>query len=256
MAKGSDFDPEEYLNSGKASAASGFFKDSDEKSDYSKASSSDLYTGSDDKADMSKEAEKILNSDFHHAEASAKEYSSKRLIIILVAMALIMVVVAIVSDVFVSGYSKKEEKVEVSPITISSQNLKNGVWDTIITNTIYGQNFSPALTFDKVDGAKCYAIYMIDPDGNDWLHWKTVVTDTDLALGADRVNYVGPYPPSGTHTYNVYVYALKENVDAASLPGDLDLPKADEEKIRKSLDKDYGIISSGEISGTYTSGTK
>ncbi|GEM_PF-2906737 len=234
---GSDFDPEEYLHSGKASS-----------------SASDYYSGSDGKSDLSEEAEKILRMDFQSKSANVKEYSSKRLIIILVIMAVIMIVVAIISDVFVNSY--KKEDVKVSDITISSENLHNGIWDTIITNTVYGLNYSPAITFDKVDGASCYAIYMIDPDGNNWLHWKTVVTDTSLALGADKANYVGPYPPSGTHTYNVYVYALKNSADAASLPGSLDLPQADEKKIRKELDKQYGIISSGEISGTYTSGTK
>lgn len=202
------------------------------------------------------EAEKYINAELNKNSVKAESYSSKRLIIILGIMALIMIIVAIISDVFVNSYSKKEEEVKVSAINISSQNLNNGVWDTIITNTIYGQNFSPELSFDRVDGAKCYAIYMIDPDGSNWLHWRTIVNENALALGADRVNYVGPYPPSGTHTYTVYVFALKNNADISALPGVLDAPGADADAIKKELEKNAGIISSGSISGTYTSGTK
>lgn len=203
------------------------------------------------------DAEKYIDAQINQKSSGKKEsYSGNRLLFITIAMVLLMAVVAIVSDVFVNSYSKKEVKVEVPEIKISSQNLNNGVWDTIITNTIYGQNFSPALSFDEVDGAKCYAIYMIDPDGGNWLHWRTIVNENALALGADRVNYVGPYPPSGTHTYTVYVFALKNNADISALPGVLDASGADIEKIKKGLEENCGIITSGTLSGTYTSGTK
>lgn len=170
-------------------------------------------------------------------------------------MVAFLAVVVLISYHFLNSFEKEVPAVKnnTKTIEITSDNLKNGVWDTIITKTSYGQNLSPALKFDKVDNAGCYAVYMIDPDGHNWLHWKYISYSNEIGLGFDKVSYVGPYPPSGTHNYNVKVYALK--TVPAELPGTLDMSGADEESIKKTL-ANYVILAEGSISGTYTSGTK
>lgn len=145
----------------------------------------------------------------------------------------------------------------VPKFEVASDDLHGGVWDTVITNTSYGENVSPALSWDPVDGADSYAIYMIDPTARNWMHWKSNgVTDTDLDQGwAPDDEYVGPYPPSGTHDYVVYVIALKEGL--SSIGGTFDSANADFETIAKELDGAGGnILAYGVVSGTYMHGDR
>lgn len=142
---------------------------------------------------------------------------------------------------------------------LDSVNLKDGVWDNVISNTDAGENKSPELKWEPVDGAKLYVIYMVDPDGGNWLHWKSDgVTETDLPEGwASSMEYVGPYPPLGTtHTYDVYVVALKKPVER--LRGLFNGSNMKFHEFIKGLDTDAeggsgNIISYGYLSGTFTS---
>ena len=98
-------------------------------------------------------------------------------------------------------------------IGVTSSDVKSGVWDTRIANAGGGQNISPDLKWDAVEGATRYVVVMID---GSWLHMDVFTTETSLAEGAyDKGSkgeqYVGPYPPKGsTHTYSVFVFALKD----------------------------------------------
>ncbi len=106
----------------------------------------------------------------------------------------------------------------VPVFSVTSENEKDGVWDDVISYTDKGQNHSPQLSWDPVDGAQSYVIYMSDTDMQDWIHWKSNdVKETDLPEGwAGESDYVGPYPPEGgTHHYEIYVIALKQAVDRA-----------------------------------------
>lgn len=58
----------------------------------------------------------------------------------------------------------------IDELTITSENLQNGVWDDSIANTERGKNLSPQLSWEKAENAQAYVIYMIDPDGNNWIH--------------------------------------------------------------------------------------
>ena len=98
---------------------------------------------------------------------------------------------------------------------------------------------------------------MLDPSAGNWLHWRAHgIIQNHLDDGADiAVNeYIGPYPPSGTHTYTVYVFALKAAAD--SYPGLFDSRNGGVEGIVAGLDKAGGrngnIIAQGSLSGTYT----
>lgn len=146
-----------------------------------------------------------------------------------------------------------------SKMRITSANLHGGVWDTVITNTKNGRNVSPELTWDSVGNAGEYAIYMLDPSAGNWMHWRAHgITGTHLEEGADIAadEYVGPYPPSGTHTYTIYIFALRAAAD--SYPGSFDARNSGIESIISGLDvaggKSGNIIAQGSLSGTYTAG--
>ena len=144
-----------------------------------------------------------------------------------------------------------------SAFEVTSKNLNGGVWDDVISNTSRGKNASPELSWPAADGASFYAIYMIDTSAGNWMHWKSNgIKETNLKQGwAKRTEYVGPYPPSGTHTYEIYVFALKESV--SSMQGNFDDENAGITTLAKSLDKTSSgavgnIISYGHISGTFS----
>ena len=138
---------------------------------------------------------------------------------------------------------------------LSSSDLHDGVWDTVITKTDNGSNRSPQLSWASVDGAGCYAIFMVDTSAGNWLHWKSVSeSETELPAGwAPEKEYKGPYPPSGTHSYEVYVFALKQAPER--IKGAFDASNEKMYDFMKELDGDGGnIISYGHIDGTYTHG--
>jgi hypothetical protein len=142
-----------------------------------------------------------------------------------------------------------------STFELSSEDLHDGVWDTAITNTEKGENRSPQLSWAPVDGAGCYAVFMTDTSAGNWLHWKSVTgTGTVLPAGwAPSSEYVGPYPPSGTHDYEVYVFALREQPERIKGGFDSSNPKLFE--FFESLDGEGGnIVAYGHILGTYTHG--
>ena len=113
---------------------------------------------------------------------------------------------------------------EKATLTVTSDDLQDGVWDSRITNTEVGSDQSPQLSFAPVEGADHYVIYMVDESANNWVHWLAVdVHETELNTGENQkygndgnFQYVGPYPPdgSGEHVYTVYVYALKDQPDS------------------------------------------
>lgn len=141
---------------------------------------------------------------------------------------------------------------------LSSENINGGVWDDVISYTDQGENKSPQLSWDPVEGAQVYGIYMIDTDMKYFIHWKSYdVTETSLPLGwADKVEYVGPYPPSGgTHTYDVYVIAMKNPVERMKGSINSNSPKAPD--FINDLDTDAdgntgNIIACGRLSGKFS----
>ena len=151
-----------------------------------------------------------------------------------------------------TGCAREEQIVDDQNIVITSADLKDGEWNEVITNTAFGENKSPQLSWNAVDGAGCYAIIMIDPDGNNWLHWIEInIRQNDIPTGySSNDKYIGPYPPAGTHHYIVYVYALKEprNVTSARL----DRGSNDIEIIQDELMEGGNCLGYGMTEGTYT----
>ena len=141
---------------------------------------------------------------------------------------------------------------------ISSDNLEGGVWDPAIANLSSGENMSPELTWEAVDGASQYVVIMID---GGWLHMDVFTTETSLAAGSvgrgERgAQYVGPYPPTGsTHTYTVFVFALKNDMGEVSLMFNTGANSVD--IIYSNLDVDAdgntgNVIAYARLDGNYT----
>ena len=141
-----------------------------------------------------------------------------------------------------------EVNTETASLTITSSDLIDGEWNCDITSS-RGSNRTPELSWNAIDGAEEYVIYMIDTSANNWLHWRVSgLTDTHLDPGSQAGEYVGPYPPSGTHTYIIKVYAL--SAPPLSLPGNFDATNEDDLSF---IDEGLAnIITSAEISGTFT----
>lgn len=141
---------------------------------------------------------------------------------------------------------------------LTSADLEDGVWADVISNTSIGENVSPELSWEPVEGAGQYVIYMLDPMANYFIHWKSEgVTDTHLDQGWGGSSYVGPYPPSGsTHTYDIYVIAIRNPLDR--LRGTLNAPNMNIPFFLAQIDTDSdgntgNIIAYGRISGEFTS---
>ncbi len=158
----------------------------------------------------------------------------------------------------------KRKKVDINDydfatFTITSEDLHDGVWDSVITNTENGSNVSPQLSWEPVEGAECYVVYMIDTMAANWVHWMSNnVTETELPQGwAPAEEYVGPYPPDGTHTYEIYVVALQQPVE--QLNGKLDTRNQGviEDIVGMDVLPDGttgNLLGYGHIVGTYTHG--
>ena len=166
---------------------------------------------------------------------------------------------AIVADVVISAkqYAKPVDINDLPKFNVTSDNLKNGVWDEQI-GAKHG-NVSPELSWDKNEYAAKYAIVMIDHDGNDWLHWFALTDKTSVDEGTfngENNGYVGPYPPSGTHNYTVYVFALKgdtNNPDIQLDKGGTELKDIIDQLNSGRYDNDYNNIKSvGIIEGSYS----
>lgn len=153
----------------------------------------------------------------------------------------------------------EQVKTEVIDIRVTSESLTpDGKWLTVINSAQAdppGSNLTPQLSWDKVEGAEFYAIYMVDNSASYWLHWRAKnVKETSLPLGAEleESSYIGPYPPSGTHEYEVIVYALKQA--PAKYPGTFDSAMTPLGTIEQKLDTIDGvpgnIIGKGSIRGT------
>lgn len=148
-----------------------------------------------------------------------------------------------------------EEEISYDTFALTSENLVDGVWDMKVVNTDGGENLSPQLSWEPVEGATCYAVYMLDLDAYNWMHMKYTTTNNYLELGEDGL-YIGPCPPSDTHQYVLYVVALKEGVE--KLPGRMASGGVDDiysymQQIDVTMSGETGnVISYGELSGTYT----
>lgn len=145
----------------------------------------------------------------------------------------------------------------LSTFELSSEDLQDGKWNSVISSLDDGLNVSPQLSWEGVSEATSYVVYMVDSSAGYWLHWKSKnVTETNLSQGwASEEEYIGPYPPGGTHSYDIYVFALRQPVERVK--GTFNTANAIFYDNAMELDiADDGstgnIISYGYLPGTYT----
>ena len=115
-------------------------------------------------------------------------------------------------DEFVGDYPAFE-------VTTTSLKANSNMWEDRMGTA----NISPALSWEPVEGASCYVIYMVDcshaegiPPTN-FIHWIIAnYEDTEIIAGEDPANFYALGPEAGTtHSYAVYVIALKAPVERA-----------------------------------------
>ena len=132
-----------------------------------------------------------------------------------------------------------------------------GKWDDKIGERAEAKGVSPEISWEPVEGASLYVIYMVDLDTHYFLHWiQGDITETKIPEGgAARGTYIGPYPePGTTHRYNIYVIALKNPVERVKGGTNSVNPKFPE--FIKALDTDANgntgnIIAAGRVCGSY-----
>ena len=163
----------------------------------------------------------------------------------------------VIALLFIAHFAVSVKQYDSTPVfdayrfEATSSDLNGIYWDVSISHD-KGDDLSPQLSWEPVEGATCYAVYMIDPDGHEWIHMKTLTTETSLDKGAVE-DYIGPYPPSGVHTYNVYIFALREE---KKLPAILNGPSNGINEITSILNtgsnSDIGnVIAWGGVAGKY-----
>ena len=159
-------------------------------------------------------------------------------------------------DKFVSAYPA---------FKVTSESLDGKYWSK--TCAFQGDNLSPQLSWEPVEGATTYVIYMVDLTASNIIHWKLVgITETNIPQGwstsafsqgeTSKADYVGPNPPSGsTNQYNVYVFALKAPVERVK--GSLGTQALKLKDFMDSLDTDAegntgNIVAVGRVIGKYS----
>lgn len=198
-----------------------------------------------------------------------------RIISILLTAALLMSIPGCQNEAASSSVTEASEieKAAVNPLTddmcggyldgystfnVTSESLTDGIWNDITSNTNIGENKSPQLSWEPVEGAAVYAVYMFDTNTNGYLHWKSGgITETSLPEGwASPLDYNGPHIGHGyTHNFDIYVIALKAPVE--KLKGTVNGQNKKLGEFIKELDTDKdgntgNIISYGRISGLFT----
>lgn len=159
-------------------------------------------------------------------------------------------IVQSVSQTYLDGYATFE---------VTSPDVIDGVWVDDISNTKLGDNSSPELSWEPVEGAEEYVIYMVDRNSKGFLHWKSAgIKETNLPRGwaPKDLEYNGPHVGHGyTHMYDIYVIALK--APAAKIDGAVNCNNGRLAEFMESLNTDCdgntgNIISYGVVSGTFT----
>lgn len=107
-----------------------------------------------------------------------------------------------------------------------------------------GGNINPELQIQNVpEEAKSLALIMHDPDApmpggfTHWVVWNISPATTRIkeesvppgsaeGMNSRNAGYTGPRPPSGTHHYEFYLYALDAMLDLPETTGKKDLEEA------------------------------
>lgn len=128
--------------------------------------------------------------------------------------------------------------------------------------TCEGFNISPPLIITDIPaGTKTLALIVYDPDANEaggvthWVVWNLPIDghipenfkDGQQGRNSDHgLGYKGMCPPSGTHHYNFYAYALDTELSLDS--------NTDRARLQQAMQGH--ILAQGVLTGTYSKGQK
>lgn len=184
----------------------------------------------------------------------------------------LLIILGFVGSFAVAVEQNKFDFRKLETFPVYSDDILDGTWNDDISNQADGKNLSPELHWEAVSGANYYYVYMIDETRGNWMHWRIEgIPCTEITKGLCneeykvvwnteknevKGQYIGPYPSSGTHTYTVYVFALKNepfSVDAIHFnEGQNEIARI-AEKLNNSPYSDYhNVISYGKVSAEYT----
>ncbi|MBQ6662840.1 MAG: hypothetical protein IJM69_04805 [Firmicutes bacterium] len=144
------------------------------------------------------------------------------------------------------------ERIDWPEFTITSEDLSaDGSWDVSVTQFEEGQNLSPQLAWEPVEGASEYAVFMFCPSLANSMYMREMnVTEPFLEKGACE-EYSGMSHRYGTRRFDVYVYALKAAPDTT--PGTFGDINTYMSVIERELDTSGGergnILARGVLSG-------
>jgi len=152
-----------------------------------------------------------------------------------------------------------------TPIKVSSQTIRGTIPKA---QSEYADGVSPQISWNRVDGAKSYALILEDPDAKSitpFVHWVVYNIPADLTAlpeglqeqarltepegllqgktSRGSVGYFGPRPPVGDppHHYHFQVFALDRELQVP--------PGAERDDV---LDAMHGhVLGAGELVGTY-----
>lgn len=142
-------------------------------------------------------------------------------------------------------------------LTITSSAFKEGGMIPAKYTCTGGESSPPLSITGMPSGTKSLALIVHDPDApkaggvTQWLAWN-LPADGNIAenfkggtqgMNSDhKTGYKGPCPPSGTHHYNFYVYALDTQLQLDS--------NTDKARLEKALQGH--VLAQGKLTGLYS----
>lgn len=110
------------------------------------------------------------------------------------------------------GYERTMyDYMEGATLEVTSDDLVDGVWDSALSNR------APQLSFEEVEGAQYYVVYMVNETDGSCVHWYIDdLHETELEAGNEegtyrRLDVIPSYPGN---TYSVSVYAMAGEPDS------------------------------------------
>jgi Raf kinase inhibitor-like YbhB/YbcL family protein len=152
-----------------------------------------------------------------------------------------------------------------SVLSIASKSIRGSIPKE---HSEYADGVSPEISWDKVEGAKSYALILEDPDAKSikpFVHWVAYNIPADVTTlpeglqeqprltepegllqgktSRGSVGYFGPRPPVGDppHHYHFQVFALDRELDVP--------PGAERDDVLKAMSGH--VLAAGELVGTY-----
>ena len=144
------------------------------------------------------------------------------------------------------------EKIKWPEMYVASESLgEDGSWDILCTQFEEGENLSPEVSWEAVEGATQYAVFMYCPSLANVMTMRVMgIEDLQIPLGYAE-EYRGMSHKTGTKRFELYVYALKAEPD--TVPGEYGEINSYISAVERELDTSGGergnILARGILKG-------